>query len=281
MTRLTDKACFLLHFYSTKGGMNMNEIQLTVENYIATVHLNRQRVGNAFSTEMMEGWCDIFAEIHKKEDIRCVIVKSDLPNAFTFGGDIKEEQHLKGDFACHFSNLGQACAKCLRDCPYPVIFSIHGYCLGAGLEFLLSADLVIASDDIQLGIPTIKLGEIPGFGGIGLLGEKIGYANAMDLLLTGRTLQGQEALRLGLIQYLVSPEELEQKTKELADTICGFAPLAVQKMKRVLQHTYGTTLEEQLAYETNAFMEICQTTDRTNAIEAFLNKKPSPTFQGK
>lgn len=259
----------------------MNEIQLTVENYIATVHLNRQRVGNAFSTEMMEGWCDIFAEIHKKEDIRCVIVKSDLPNAFTFGGDIKEEQHLKGDFACHFSNLGQACAKCLRDCPYPVIFSIHGYCLGAGLEFLLSADLVIASDDIQLGTPTIKLGEIPGFGGIGLLGEKIGYANAMDLLLTGRTLQGQEALRLGLIQYLVSPEELEQKTKELADTICGFAPLAVQKMKRVLQHTYGTTLEEQLAYETDAFMEICQTTDRTNAIEAFLNKKPSPTFQGK
>ena len=113
------------------------------------------------------------------------------------------------------------------------------------------------------------------------MGKKIGYANAMDLLLTGRTLQGQEALRLGLIQYLVSPEELEQKTKELADTICGFAPLAVQKMKRVLQHTYGTTLDEQLAYETDAFMEICQTTDRTNAIEAFLNKKPSHTFQGK
>lgn len=259
----------------------MNDIQYTVENHIATVHLNRQRVGNAFSAEMMERWCAIFASIQENAEIRCVIVKSDLPNAFTFGGDIKEEQHLKDASARRFSQLGQACAKCLRDCPCPVIFSIHGYCLGAGLEFLLSADLVIASEDMQLGIPTIKLGELPGFGGIGLLGQKIGYANAMDLLLTGRTLQAQEALRLGLVQYLVPREELEQKTKELADTICGFAPLAVRKMKQVSQHTYGTTLEEQLTYETDAFMEICQTADRANAIEAFLNKKPSPKFQGK
>lgn len=259
----------------------MNEIQFTVENHIATIHLNRQRVGNAFSTEMMEKWCNIFAEIQKKKDIGCVVVKSDLPNAFTFGGDIKEEQHLKGDSARRFSSLGQACAKCLRDCPCPVIFSINGYCLGAGLEFLLSADLVIASDDIQLGIPTIKLGEVPGFGGIGLLGKKIGYANAMDLLLTGRFLQGQEALRLGLVQYLVPKAELEQKTTELAHTICTFAPLAVRKMKQVLQHAYGTTLEEQLAYETEAFTEICQTCDRADAIEAFLNKKPSPPFHGK
>lgn len=87
----------------------MNEIQFTVENHIATIHLNRQRVGNAFSTEMMEKWCNIFAEIQKKEDIRCVVVKSELPNAFTFGGDIREEQHLKGDSARRFSGLGQAC----------------------------------------------------------------------------------------------------------------------------------------------------------------------------
>lgn len=259
----------------------MNEIQYTVENHIAIVHLNRQHVGNAFSAEMMEKWCDIFSAIQKAENIRCVIVKSDLPNTFTFGGDIKEEQYLKGASARRFSHLGQACAKCLQECACPVIFSIHGYCLGAGLEFLLSADLVIAADNIQLGIPTIKLGEIPGFGGIGLLGKKIGYANAMDLLLTGRTLHGQEALRLGLVQYVVPAEALEQRTKELADTISGFAPLAVRKMKQVLQHTYGVTLEEQLIYETDAFMEICQTTDREKAIEAFLNKKPSPTFQGK
>ncbi|MCI7658020.1 enoyl-CoA hydratase/isomerase family protein [Anaerotignum sp.] len=259
----------------------MNEIRYTVRNHIATIHLNRQPVGNAFSTEMMEKWCNIFAVVHQEKDIRCVIVKSDLPNAFTFGGDIKEEQHLKDTSARRFSHLGQACAKCLRDCPCPVIFSIHGYCLGAGLEFLLSADLVIAADDIQLGIPTIKLGEIPGFGGIGLLGQKIGYANAMDLLLTGRTLRGEEALRLGLVQYVIPAEELEQKTKELADTISGFAPLAIRKMKQVLRHTYDVTLEEQLIYETDAFMEICQTTDRKKAIEAFLHKKPSPTFQGK
>lgn len=259
----------------------MNEIQYTLENHIATIHLNRKHVGNAFSTEMMEKWCDIFTSIHKEKDVRCVIVKSDLPKAFTFGGDIKEEQHLKDDSARHFSHLGQACAKCLRDCNCPVIFSIHGYCLGAGLEFLLSADLVIASDDIQLGIPTIKLGEIPGFGGIGLLGKKIGYANAIDLLLTGRTLCGQESLGLGLVQYVVPTKELEWKTKEVADTICGFAPLAVRKIKQVLQHTYNVSLEEQLIYETDAFTEICQTTDRANAIEAFLNKKPSPKFLGK
>lgn len=259
----------------------MNEIQYTIENHIATVSLNRPRVGNAFSTEMMERWCDIFAQIQKNDAVRCVIVKSDLPNAFTFGGDIKEEQHLQGSSARRFSQLGQACAAAMRACPHPVIFSIHGYCLGAGLEFLLSADIVIASDDIQLGIPTIKLGEIPGFGGIGLLGQRIGHANAMDLLLTGRTLHGQDLLRLGLAQYVVPATALTQKTKELADTISRFAPLAVRKMKQVLLHGACVPLDMQLPYETDAFMEICHSADRANAIDAFVQKKPTPTFQGK
>lgn len=259
----------------------MNEIQCIIENHVATVTLDRPKAGNAFSTEIMERWCDIFADIRKNEAIRCVIVKSNVPKAFTFGGDIKEEQHLKDASARRFSQLGQACALALRSCACPVIFSIHGYCLGAGLEFLLSADIVISSDDLQLGIPTIKLGEIPGFGGIGLLGQKIGYANAMDLLLTGRTLHAQEALALGLVQYVVPAKQLAQKTQELADTICGFAPLAVKKMKQVLQHAYEVPLEAQLFYETNAFMDICHTVDRTNAIDAFLNKQPSPTFYGK
>ena len=251
------------------------------KNHIVSITLNRPEALNAFHTPFILEFLDAFSQIGKNTDVRCVIIKSILATAFTAGGDIKEEAALEGKNIKLFSKRGQACVLAVEQCRVPVILAAHGYTLGAGLELLLGCDITVVSEDVKIGIPTITLGEIPGWGGIYRLREAIGRSNALNLLLTGKNISAKEAFRIGLVQYVVPKEALVAKAEEIAKKIASFAPLAVESMKMAINGSDRYQKNIALDMESDLFEAVCKTEDRKEAIEAFIQKRSANAFYRK
>lgn len=250
----------------------MMPLSLTIqENHIAVITLQQPENLNAFSSKTMDLWLESFQNIGQNPQIRCVIIQSSVKRSFTSGGNLNEEILLTKETARLFAFKGQSCIQAVLSCPVPVIFSIHGYCLGAGLELLLGGDIIIAADDAKIGIPTLRFGTTPAFGSVQWLCEKIGRQNTMDLLLTGKTLTTEEALHFGLIQYVVPREKLQEKTMGIAEQIAALPPQAVIALKQILYSQSPNTA--QLELETDIFTKLCETPERNKRLLSFLSNK--------
>ena len=157
--------------------------------------------------------------------------------------------------------------------------AINGYAFGGGCELAMAATLRIASETAKFGQPEVKLGVIPGYGGTQRLSRLIGKGRALDMCITGRTIDASQALQWGLISDVVTPENLISRATEILQTITSLAPQAIQHIIKVIDQGYDLPLEEALHLEALHFALCCATRDKQEGVNAFLEKR-TPVFKG-
>jgi enoyl-CoA hydratase len=162
----------------------------------------------------------------------------------------------------------------------PRIAAVRGFALGGGCELAMSCDLIVAGDDAQFGQPEIRIGVIPGAGGTQRLTRAIGKARAMDLILTGRSIDAREAGSLGLVSRVVPAEATVDAALELAAEIAALPPLAVAAAKAAVDCAYELPLDDGLRQERQAFFDLFATEDQTEGMAAFIEKRP-PRWSGR
>jgi enoyl-CoA hydratase len=245
----------------------------------AIVRLNRPEKLNALSGEMILALSDLFKSIDDQPDIRAIILTGE-GDAFCAGTDISALTQLDRDRARAVCERGQALCNQIENCRIPVIAAINGVAAGGGCELALACHIRIASTNAQFSLPEARLGIIPAYGGTQRLAREIGYGRALEMMLTGRTIAADEALRFGLINHLVSAAELPAQAKALALEIARLAPLAIRACLEAVIQGAELPLAEGLALERKLFASLFATDDVREGTSAFLEKR-SPVFKGK
>ncbi|MBU8879779.1 enoyl-CoA hydratase/isomerase family protein [Bacillus sp. FJAT-29790] len=213
-----------------------------------------------------------------EEDVAVVIIEGAGTKAFVAGADIKEFPGLTPEAGEALCLRGQSVFNRLAKLKQPVIAAIDGFTLGAGLELALACDIRIASARSQFGLPEVKLGIIPGYGGTQRLARLIGTGKAMRLIFSGEFISAEEAFHYGIIEEVTEIDAIG-KAIELAEVIASRGPIAVQKAKEAITKGIGISLDEGLKLEAKLFSEICTTEDKEEGVSAFLEKR-EPVFKG-
>jgi 2-oxoglutaroyl-CoA hydrolase len=216
-----------------------------------------------------------FAELGADDGVRFVVLTG-AGDAFTAGGDIAAFLDAEPE---RLSRLAWNVAAPER-CPKPVIARIRGYCLGVGLELALACDFRVAADDVQLGLPEVGLGMIPGSGGTQRLARLVGLGRAKDVVMRRRRIGAEQALAWGLVSEVVPPDELDAAVDRVIADLEGLSPLALRMAKRVLGHVYDAPLSVGLELEGLAYGLLRSTHDFREGVEAFGEKRP-PRFEGR
>ncbi|MDI3341930.1 MAG: enoyl-CoA hydratase-related protein [Sphaerobacter sp.] len=254
-------------------------VDVVRDGHVATITLNRPDVLNAFNTAQLEALRDALTEVRQDPAVRAIILTGAGERAFAAGADIAEMRDKSPREALAFAQLGHAVCSLLETAPQPTIAAINGFALGGGCEVALACDIRICSENAQLGQPEVTLGIPPGWGGTQRLARVIGRAAAKELILTGRRIGAEEALRRGLVSAVYPLAELLPKARELADRIAANAPIAVRYAKEAINRGTESDLETALAYEAQIFALAFDTLDQKEGMGAFLERR-KPTFTG-
>jgi len=242
------------------------------EENVGILTINRPDSMNALNTGVFYELRDFLLELAKNETLRALIITGG-GRAFVAGADIKEMQEMTPAEAKDFSILGDIVFKLLSKFPVPVIAAVNGFALGGGLEFMMSADFAYASEKAKFGLPELTLGLIPGFGGSKRLSERVGVAYAKELLFTGRIFRADEALRIGLVNKVVPPDELMGEVKKLAKEIIKVSPHAVKEVKQLLNYSRDLSMDRAVAIENNQFGLIFAHPQAKEGMDAFVDKR--------
>src|SRR3954451_13964722 len=194
-------------------------VDLTRDGAIATITLNRPDALNAFNTEQLHALLDVYEQVKTDPTIRVVIVTGAGERAFAAGADIKEMVALARDGGFSFGRLGHAITRGVETLPQPVIAAVNGFALGGGCELALASDIRLASENAVFAQPEVSLGIPPGWGGSQRLVRAVGPGFAAEMILSGRRVKADEALRIGLVNAVYPQSELLPKTRALADQI--------------------------------------------------------------
>lgn len=243
---------------------------------LATITLDVPEKMNRVSMGAREELAAVFEELGRDEATRVIVITGAGDRAFTAGGDIPGFMERSPE---HLSRLAWHVAAAER-CPTPVIARIRGFCLGVGLELALACDFRIAADDAQLGLPEIGLGMIPGSGGTQRLARMIGVGRAKDVIMRRKRIAAGEALALGLVSEVVSPDELDAAVERAVDDLLQLSPLSLALAKRVLNHAYDAPLAIGLELEGLAYGLLRSSRDFREGVEAFVEKR-EPRFEGR
>jgi enoyl-CoA hydratase len=248
--------------------------RVTASDGITTICIDRPPV-NALSSELLHDLLDEASRIAEDQTVRCVILTGAGEKCFVAGADISEAAATPPERAGERTRLGQHLMLALETLPVPVVVAINGVCLGGGCELAMAGDIRIAADHAKFGQPEVNLGIIPGFGGTQRLPRLIGSGNALDLLLTGRTIDAQEALRLGLVSRVVPANELADEAQAIAKLIAGFAPGAVWAIKRAVRGGGAMPLATALQLEYDLSCLVRSDRDAMEGLQAFVEKRPA------
>ncbi len=227
------------------------------ESNIAFVTLNRPRALNAFSVQMRDDLYEILSAIKADDEVRVVLFKGAGDKAFCAGADLKEFLTAPSAAKARRIRAVRDLWRLFLSLPQPLIAILHGYVLGSGMEIALYCDLRIAASNVVFGLPEVGLGILPGAGGTQTLPRILGLSGSLDMLLTGRRLGSEEALSRGLVNQVVSPDELLAAGIEMAQKIASFDPAVVRNVKQAvirgsdLPLDQGLELEWRLAATTN------------------------------
>ncbi len=245
--------------------------------YVALVELNRPKELNALNPQLMGELRDTLQQLDKNDQVRVIILTGN-PQAFAAGADIKQmadKSPIDLLMLDQFNTWDQ-----IRKTKKPLLAAVSGFALGGGCELAMMCDLILASETAKFGQPEIKLGTIPGAGGTQRLTKALGKAKAMELILTGRFLSAEEALRYGLVIKVVPVEFYLEETLTLAKEIAQLSPIAVQLAKEAVNVSFETNLNEGLAYERRNFYLTFASEDQKEGMQAFMEKR-KPVFKGK
>ncbi|EUA29864.1 putative enoyl-CoA hydratase echA8 [Mycobacterium xenopi 4042] len=238
---------------------------------VGTITLNRPQALNALNSQMMNEVTCAATDFDEDPDIGAIIITGSA-KAFAAGADIKEMASLT--FADVFDADYFATWAKLAAVRTPTIAAVAGHALGGGCELAMMCDLLIAADTAKFGQPEIKLGVLPGMGGSQRLTRAIGKAKAMDLILTGRTIDAAEAERSGLVSRVVPADDLLTEAKAVAATIAQMSLSATRMAKEAVNRAFESTLAEGLLYERRLFHSAFATSDQSEGMAAFIEKRP-------
>ncbi len=233
---------------------------------------------NALDRPTLEELRDRLAELATDVDARVVVLTGSGEKAFVAGADIKYMSGLGVDEAKEWGGLGHDAARLLETMPKPTIAAINGFALGGGCELALACDLRYASSSARLGQPEINLGIIPGWGGTQRLARVCGLGVAKELILTGRLVQTDEALHLGLVNAVHDP--VLDKAFEVARLLASKSPLALAAAKRATNHALQGDHVENLEREADEFGLLFASEDAKEGLTAFAEKR-EPVFRGR
>lgn len=255
----------------------MNTLKLERQDRVVTVHLHRPHVLNALSGELLTELLDALRPLDTDPDIGAFIVTGSQ-KGFAAGADIKEMAGKTAvDMASEDYFAGWEEFTALRT---PKIAAVNGYALGGGCELAMMCDLVIAGESALFGQPEIKLGVIPGIGGTQRLTRLVGRAKAMDMILTGRTMNAHEAERSGLVSRVVPDDQVLTQAEQIAAAIASRSRAAVTAARECVDHALNTGLNNGILFERRVFHALFATHDQKEGMNAFLNKR-EPRFTGR
>jgi len=261
--------------------MEYKDIKITKENRIGTITIDRPEVLNAIRDNTMWEIRDVLEAWESDPEVRVVVLTGAGKKAFISGGDIS----IMGSKTGYIEILtslpkGQAITCMMENYQKPIIAKINGIALGGGTELALACDIRIAADTAIMGVPEIKLGIIPGYGGTQRLTRLVGTGMAKKLVLTGDHIKAAEAQRIGLVEDVVPAAELDEAVAKLAAKIAERPPVAVHMGKTAVNHGAQTDLRTALEIEARCFALCFGTEDKQEGMNAFLEKRKAD-FKGR
>ncbi|MCH9670038.1 MAG: enoyl-CoA hydratase/isomerase family protein [Gammaproteobacteria bacterium] len=262
--------------------LNTTKMIAEISDGIGWVTFNNPERLNAISMEMTEAIPVIFDHFQRSDDVRVVVLKGAGDRAFVSGADISEfeKNRSSADVRKVYDESSKNAAAAMLALDKPMIAMIQGYCIGGGLMMALRADMRIASDGSQFAIPAARLGLGYGYGGVVGLVDLVGPAYANEILFTARRFQSDEALRIGLVNRVVSPDALEQTVREVAATIVGNAPLTIRAAKYAIRQTLVDESARDMDQIAQFVEECFQSEDYIEGRRAFMEKRPA-AFKGR
>jgi enoyl-CoA hydratase len=253
------------------------DVTVDVTENIATITIDRAAAHNALTVHMIRRFAACIESVRSDEEVRVVIITGAGDKAFSAGGDLGEliPRLTAGELDILIPDPSK---RFFSDVYKPVIAAVNGLCLAGGLEILLGSDLRIAAQHVTFGLPEVHWGVIPGGGSHVRLPQQLAWPHAMHLLLTAETIDATEALRIGLINEVVPPDELMPRARQLARKIAGHAPIAVQTAKEIAVKALGN--EPRFNLETALNERVLATRDALEGPRAFIEKR-QPRYEGK
>ena len=246
---------------------------------IAIITINRPDKLNALNSGVIHEMQEALRQLHREKETRCVIITGAGEKAFVAGADIGELKDMSPWEAVKFVEDGQHLMNRLEGSRLPVIAAINGFALGGGCELIMATDIRLASKSAVFGMPEVKLGLIPGFGGTQRLPRLVGKGKAMELILSAETIDADEARRIGLVDEVYEPDKLMEEAKKLAETITKRSPAAVALAKRSIMRSFESSLKEGCSFESVQFGVANSTKDKAEGVAAFMEKR-KPNFTG-
>ena len=256
--------------------MKYSVLQINVSDGIALVTISRPEALNALNSTFFKEMDQAVSELSANKEVKVMVITGE-GKAFVAGADIAEMVHMTPEEGSGFSELGQNTFSSLEKMDIPVIAAINGFALGGGLELAMGCDFRIASSKAKFGQPEVNLGMIPGYAGTQRLPRLVGMADALYLLVTGEMIGAEDALRIGLVQKVVEPEELMDEVMNIAKAIISKGPEAVKKVKYVARNGYAMSFEEGSKLESEYFGSQFKA-EGEEGMEAFLEKR-KPKWQ--
>lgn len=260
--------------------MAYENLLFDVKDQIAYLTFNRPKVLNALNRRTVEELGDALNKVREDAAVRVLILTGAGEKSFVAGADINELAQRTPTDGKDFSLFGQEVFHRLETMGKPSIAAINGFALGGGCELALSCSMRIASKNARLGQPEVKLGIIPGYGGSQRLARLCGKGIAHELILTGEMISADEALRIGLVNHVVEPQELISTVEAIAKKIIANAPLAVQFSMDAIERGMEMPQEQGLFLEATLFGLSCATEDMREGTRAFVEKRQAQ-FKGK
>jgi enoyl-CoA hydratase len=250
--------------------MSPRTIKVERLDQIGIIRLNRPQALNALNSELMAELSDALAMLDSDPKIGCIVLTGS-ERVFAAGADIKEMSD-KGYVDALFENFAANWDSAART-RKPIVAAVAGFALGGGCELAMQCDLIIAAENAKFGQPEIKLGVIPGIGGTQRLTKAIGKAKAMDLILTGRSIDANEAERIGLISRVVPLAALMDEAIKIGTLIASMSVPVTVLAKEAVNRAYETGLTEGLAFERRIFHSLFALSDQKEGMKAFIEKR--------
>lgn len=256
--------------------MDFIKLNESFAKHIALIELNRPKDLNALNLQMMGELRDSLQVLDKDDSVRVIIITGN-EKAFAAGADIKQ---MANKSAVDMLNIDQFSTwDQIKKTKKPIIAAVSGFALGGGCELAMTCDMIIASETAQFGQPEIKIGVMPGAGGTQRLAKAIGKAKTMELVLTGKFMKAEEALKYGLVNRVVPVEVYMDEALALAKEISVMSPVATKLAKESVNRSFETHLEEGLLHERKNFYLSFASEDQKEGMQAFIEKR-KPNYTG-
>ena len=261
-------------------GYEFEHVQVEIADGIAVVRVNRPDKLNALNAALIAQLDEAFRALAADDSARALVLTGAGEKAFVAGADIGELAKMDPIGGVRTSRQGQDAFRFLERMPKPVIAAVNGFALGGGLELALACHLRLASENAKFGLPEVKLGIIPGYGGTIRLPRLVGKGRALELILSGEMIDAQEAYRIGLVNRVVPQSELLDAARTLAGRITANGPVAIALALEAVENGLTATAEDAQRFESNLFGLLASTDDMREGMGAFLEKRKA-NFTGK